>query len=175
MSGEFEIRGSSRSDAPAIEQLYQQAFPDEDLVPLVRDLMQEPVICISLVAAADSEIVGHAILTTCSVFGCSASAALLGPVAVAPAWQRRGIGRGLIRFGLQRLKTKNVALVCVLGDPAYYGRLGFEPERHVEPPFQLPSEWVDAWQSQCLDEAAAPCVGRLAVPPPWMRRDLWTP
>jgi putative acetyltransferase len=135
MSDEFEIRESSRSDAPTIERLYPQAFPDEDLLPLVRDLTQERAIGISLVAADHSTIVGHAIFTKCSVFGCSASAALLGPVAVAPAWQRRGVGSALIRFGLQWLKTENVALVCVLGDPAYYGRLGFAPEPQVEPPF----------------------------------------
>lgn len=104
-----------------------------------------------------------------------ASAALLGPAAVAPAWQGRSVGRDLVRFGLQRLKTENVAVVCALANPAYYGRLGFAPEVHVEPPFQLPREWADAWQSKCLDEAAAPCVGKLAVPPPWMRRDLWAP
>lgn len=171
----FEIRESSRLDTQAIERLYAQAFPSEDLLPLVRELTQDRTLCISLVAAAESELVGHAIFTRCTVSGCSASAALLGPVGVTPAWQRRGVGSDLIRFGLQQLETDKVTLVLVLGDPAYYGRLGFTQERQIEPPFQLPSEWTDAWQSQYLERAAAPCVGRLRVPPPWNRRELWAP
>jgi putative acetyltransferase len=175
MRNDLKIRESFVSDAPAVERLYPHAFPGEDLLPLVRDLTQSRAIGISLVATEDSKLVGHAILTKCRVFGCSAIAALLGPVAVAPAFQRRGVGSALIRFGLQRMEAENVALVCVLGDPAYYGRLGFAPESHVEPPFQLPSDWTDAWQSQYLDNSVGPCVGRLTVPPPWMRRELWTP
>ncbi len=175
MSDKLEIRESVRADAAAIESLYPQAFPDEDLLPLVRDLLQDPAIAISLVAVIDSQVVGHAIFTKCGVAGRSAKAALLGPLAVAPAWQRRGIGSAIVRAGMERLKDTGVTLVCVLGDPAYYGRLGFVQETRVEPPFPLPAEWSGAWQSQHLDHTDVFCTGKLAVPPAWRQPALWAP
>ena len=63
----------------------------------------------------------------------------------------------------------------VLGDPAYYGRFGFTPETHVEPPFPLPAEWGGAWQSQYLDGSRVPCPGKLDVPPQWLQPALWAP
>ena len=175
MSAKLEIRESAQADAAAIESLYPEAFPDEDLLPLVRDLLQDAAIAISLVAVIDSQIVGHAIFTKCGVVGSRVSAALLGPLGVAPAWQRQGIGSAIVRAGLQRLKSEDVSLVCVLGDPRYYSRLGFQPDGLIEPPFPLPREWVGAWQSQYLDNTMASCTGRLAVPRQWLQPALWAP
>jgi putative acetyltransferase len=84
MSDELEIRESLQADAAAIESLYPEAFPQEDLLPLVRDLLDDAAIAISLVGAIDSQIAAHAMFTRCGVFQCSARVALLGP-AVAPA------------------------------------------------------------------------------------------
>jgi putative acetyltransferase len=175
MSDELDIRESAHADASAIESLYPQAFPDEHLLPLVRDLLQRPAIAVSLVGAVDLQIAGHVIFTMCGVAGSSVNAALLGPLAIAPAWQRQGIGSAIVRAGLQRLKDADVDLVCVLGDPAYYGRLGFAPEALVEPPFPLPAEWQGAWQSQYLNDTTSPCSGKLTVPPQWQQPALWAP
>jgi putative acetyltransferase len=51
----------------------------------------------------------------------------LGPVAVLPAAQRRGLGAQLIRTGLERCRMLGYAYVVVLGHPEYYPRFGFEP------------------------------------------------
>ena len=174
-SRKAEIRESEQADVAAIESLYPEAFPDEDLIPLVRDLLPDSTITLSLVGAIDLEIVGHAIFTRCGVAGSAVKAALLGPLAVARAWQRQGIGSAIVRAGLQRLKDAGADLVCVLGDPAYYGRLGFVPEALVEPPYRLPAEWSGAWQSQYLNESTAPCAGKLTLPPPWLQPALWAP
>ena len=175
MMEELEIRESAQADVAAIESLYPEAFPDEDLVPLVQDLLRDPGVAISLVGAIDGQITGHVIFTKCGVAGSDVKAALLAPLAVAPAWQRRGIGSAIVRAGLQRLKDTGVELVCVLGDPAYYSRLGFAPENLVEPPYRLPAEWEGAWQSQYLSDSTAPCTGKLIVPPQWLQRALWAP
>jgi putative acetyltransferase len=175
MSDKLEIRESVKADAAAIEALYPEAFPDEDLLPLVRDLLQDARIAVSLVGAIDLLIAGHVIFTKCGVVGNNIKAALLGPLAVAPAWQRQGIGSAIVCAGLQRLKDADVPLVCVLGDPAYYGRLGFVPETLVEPPFPLPTEWSGAWQSQNLDDTRVLRAGKLTVPPQWLQPALWAP
>lgn len=162
-------------DLAGIESLYPEAFPDEDLLPLVRELLQAPDIALSLTATIDSDVAGHAVFTTCGVDGSDAKAALLGPVAVAPARQKLGIGSALIRDGLNRMHEDGVAVVCVLGDPAYYSRLGFRPESLIRAPYPLPDEWKDAWQSQYLDDAITLLAGALLVPRQWRDPALWLP
>ena len=175
MLEKLEIRESRRNDSAAIESLYPEAFPEEDLLPFVRSLLNDAVVAISLVGTIDTRIVGNAIFTKCGVLGNSANAALLGPLAVAPAWQRQGIGSAIVRAGLRWLEDSGVHRVFVLGDPAYYGRLGFLTESLIKPPFPLPAEWDGAWQSQNLGETTTPCAGKLSVPPQWRQPALWAP
>jgi len=175
MAEKLDIRESARNDIAAIESLYLEAFPDEDLLPLVRDLLNDAVVAISLVGTIDTRIVGHAICTKCGVVDDSVNVALLGPLAVAPARQRCGIGSAIVGAGLRRLEDAGVNRVFVLGDPAYYGRLGFLPDYLVEPPFPLPAEYAGAWQSQNLGETATACAGKLSVPPQWLQPGLWAP
>ena len=171
----IEIRESVPRDLAEIEKLYPDAFPDEDLLPLVKELLQETPIVLSLVATIGTSVVGHVIFTTCSVSGNSNKVALLGPLGVVTAWQKQGIGGAIIRAGLQRLETTGVIQVYVLGDPAYYGRLGFAPEADVTPPLPLPEEWRGAWQSINLAGTGAPTRGKLSVPQPWRQPALWAP
>lgn len=175
MPAKVEIRTGEPSDRPAIELLYPAAFPDEDLVPLVRDLLRETNTVISLVATIDAQIAGHVIFSKCGVARTGIKAALLAPLAVAPDRQRMGIGSALIRAGLERLKDEGMDIVCVLGDPAFYGRLGFVPETLIEPPYRLPIEWTEAWQSLELSGTATRRAGKLSVPEPWRKPALWAP
>lgn len=175
MIDEAEIRESLPTDIAAIEKLYPDAFPDEDLLPVVRELLREGSTVLSLVGITDQTLVGHVVFTICSIAGRTDKVALLGPLAVAPNWQRRGIGGALIREGFQRLKSDGVSQVYVLGDPAYYGRFGFEPDSGVTPPYPLPEEWNRAWQSISLRGDEPPLNGKLSVPQPWLQPALWAP
>ncbi len=174
MERELEIRDSATQDRAAIAALYARAFPDEDLLPLVRDLLDDPGVTISLVAVVDSAIVGNVIFTTCHVDSIDTRAALLAPLAVDPASQRKGIGSALVQCGLQRLRDAGIGMVFVLGDPAYYGRFGFRQEASVGAPYPLPLDWADAWQSQRLTDAVAPLSGKLALPRYWLDPALWS-
>jgi len=171
----IEIRESAPGDLTPIEALYPEAFPNEDLLPLVTELLREPTIALSLVGIIERSPVGHVMFTTCGVAGGSEKVALLGPLAVAPARQRQGIGSALVRAGLQRLDSFGVTGVFVLGDPAYYRRLGFLPEIRIAPPYPLPAEWRGAWQSRSLSNAGLPRLGKLSVPRPWLQPALWAP
>ena len=50
----------------------------------------------------------------------------LAPMAVAPDFQKQGVGSELLRFALRQEAIKQQPLF-VLGEPAYYARFGFEP------------------------------------------------
>jgi predicted N-acetyltransferase YhbS len=52
-------------------------------------------------------------------------ALLLGPLAVAPDRQGAGIGRALMKLGLDRAAALKAKLVILVGDEPYYGRVGF--------------------------------------------------
>lgn len=171
----MEIRESGPGDAQSLDGLYTAAFPDEDLRSLVRELLAETAGFLSLVAVADGAVAGHVAFTQCGVGQRIETVALLGPLAVAPAQQRRGIGRALVAAGLNRLRESGTRSVLVLGDPAYYSRLGFAPETRITPPYDLPDEWQDAWQSIDLGHFETEVEGRLTVPSVWRKAELWGP
>ena len=171
----IKVRESHVGDQASIDTLYSDAFPDEDLRPLVKDLLQEKSSVLSLVGMIDQTLAGHVMFTICGVSGTSNRVALLAPLAVTPAFQRRGIGTALVRDGFQRLVKAGITQVYVLGDPAYYMRFGFKPDDSVTPPYPLPQEWQGAWQSVTLQDNAPRLQGKLSVPQPWQQPALWMP
>lgn len=171
----LEIRNSAPSDLVSIEALYREAFPDEDLVPLARGLLKEPDTALSLVGIAGDFLVGHAIFTRCGIEASTDKVSLLGPLAVASAWQKQGVGSALVREGLRRQRDHGVVRVYVLGDPAYYVRFGFASEVGVRPPYPLPDAWREAWQSIGLGPSDSPRMGTLSVPQAWRQPGLWAP
>ncbi len=56
------------------------------------------------------------------------SVAGLGPLAVRPDKQGKGLSGKLIEIGLQRMQRDGTGFVAVLGDPAVYAAHGFAPE-----------------------------------------------
>ncbi len=169
------VRDSVNGDVAALERLYPAAFPDEDLLPLLRDLLEARADVLSLVACIDSDVAGHGAFTRCGLEGSNGKLALLGPLAVSPERQRQGVGSAIVLAGLERLRAANTQLVCVLGDPKYYGRFGFRRDSRIEPPYKLPPEWRNAWQSISLATDTGSLAGRLRVPLPWQQPALWAP
>jgi putative acetyltransferase len=55
----------------------------------------------------------------------------LGPMAVRPASQRRGIGSALVHEGLNACRALGHDVVVVLGHARFYPRFGFVPARSV--------------------------------------------
>ena len=84
---------------------------------------------LSLVAEVDGEIVGHAMFTRASVRddGAEHEILVLGPISVAPDFQRRGIGAELIEVGHDAAKELGFPGVALVGHPTYYPRFGYAP------------------------------------------------
>jgi len=175
MTDDPTLRETRPGDLPDILDLYPEVFPEEDLVPLVRDLMTGDRDVLSLAAFDGDAPAGHALFT---IFGTPAkrrAGALLGPLGVSPRFQRLGLGGALVRAGFDRLREDGIDHVMVLGDPGYYRRFDFEPERRVATPFPIPDAWAEAWQSVPLSADAPPLEGPISLPDPWMRPELWAP
>lgn len=92
---------------------------------IVEALRADDALEVSLVAAADGAVVGHIAFSPATIGGSSAGWYLLGPVAVLPAHQGRGIGRALVEAGLDALRAGGACGCVLVGDPAFYGRFGF--------------------------------------------------
>ncbi len=60
------------------------------------------------------------------MIGHDAPALLLGPIAVEPELQGKGIGVGLMRETIKVAKELGHHLIVLVGDPEYYGQFGFQ-------------------------------------------------
>ena len=122
----FKIVPERRRDAALIEPLLDRTFGFDRRRKTVYRLRAgvAPVDKLRFVAlASDGGLLGS--LRFWPVRIGTARAILLGPLAVEPALQGAGIGRGLLRHGLTRAKRAGARLCVVVGEPAYYAPFGF--------------------------------------------------
>ena len=132
------VRPETVDDEQAIETVHLAAFPTSAEARLVRMLRDDSACELSYVAEVDGRPGGHVMLSRMQVAGDGRTyrAVGLGPVAVLPEHQRRGIGSALISKVLQAAEAQGEELVFVLGDPDYYDRFGFSAQAAA--PFDSP-------------------------------------
>jgi len=132
------IRPETDADAAAIRRINEEAFGrsvEADLVDAIR-ASERFVPDLSLIALSEGQALGHVLLSYVHVDPGAHAVLQLGPLAVLPAHQRRGIGSALMRHALRAADRRGEPLVLVEGAPAYYERFGFEPSGRIgiEPP-----------------------------------------
>lgn len=175
MSVNMVIRETTADELPQVLALYPLAFPDEELRPVVSGLLEGEAEVLSLAVFKGEALVAHVLFSIFSGDGDNSAGALLAPLGVMPDHQNQGVGNALVRNGLEHLDAMGIAQVFVLGDPAYYGRFGFQPEQLVLTPYPLPEEWRDAWQSMLFPGRTPLAPGQCLLPAPWMEPALWAP
>lgn len=119
-------------DAHAIRLVLEQAFGQSNEADIVEILRHRGALTLSLVAIRENEVVGHILFSPVTIEsgGSSFNAIGLGPMAVLPQYQRKGIGSQLVRIGLEQCRQSGHEIVVVLGHPGFYARFGFVPARH---------------------------------------------
>lgn len=78
---------------------------------------------------------------------------MLAPVAVNTKHQGKGVGKALIKYGLNELKNRSVTVVLTYGDPSFYSKTGFQTlsENVIKAPLKLSKP--EGWQGQSLPES----------------------
>jgi putative acetyltransferase len=161
------VRHERESDRASADAIHRRAF-GRDVEPTIarRIRMSDRFVPeLSLVAVDDDgTLVGHVLVSYVDVEGSRVQLLQLGPIAVEPERQRRGIGGRLVRAALGRAAELGEPLVLVEGDPAYYGRFGFgrADELGLLPPTGSPP-W--AFQVAVLARGAPLPSGRVSYPP----------
>ena len=148
------FREATSEDRSVLLQVHRLAFGQGEEADLVESLLADPTAqpLLSLVAEKDGTVIGHVLFTRLSLLGPDKPplASILAPLAVVPAAQRSGVGRGLIKSGCELLASRGGQLLFVLGDPTYYTKHGFTPA----PPHGLRAPYViepdAAWMVQPL-------------------------
>jgi len=122
------VRTETPDDGDAIRLVNRAAFGVSVEADLVDRLRADGDLLLSLVAESEGGIVGYCGFSRLTIEANNehANGVSLGPVAVLPLQQRRGIGQQMIRDGIARLKARGETLIVVLGDPDYYSRFGFD-------------------------------------------------
>lgn len=170
-------------DADRLIRLFTRTFtasegPEEGraIGELVRDLLSRTPEADLRVACAETEgeVAGAAIFSRLTYPEDGRVVFMLSPMAVAPERQRQGIGQAVIRTGLDALRAEGVTVALTYGDPAYYGRVGFQPitAEQARPP--LPLSQPQGWIGQSLVGGPMPalagpsvCVPALNHPEVW--------
>jgi putative acetyltransferase len=174
----MRIVAAGESDWDEALRVEREAFGRDDEAGLVGALLRDPTAqpVVSLLAWESGRAVGHVLFSRVTLVGSpiEVSAAILAPLAVVPASQRRGIGRALIEHGAGVLAGSGVKLLFVLGAPAYYTRCGFRPAvaRGLLAPYPIVPE--AAWMVRPLVPdlpatvaGTVACAASLAKPQYW--------
>ena len=117
------------ADIPAISDLHSTVFGPGRFARSayrVREEGKEELSRFCRLAELNGRLIAALRLTQVMIGG-RPGAVLLGPIAVDPEFAGKGFGRRLISEALDEMRAAGVALVVLVGDEPYYGRLGFKP------------------------------------------------
>lgn len=151
---EITVRNEAPPDHAVVAAVNERAFGQPHEARLVGRLRGCADGLVSLVAEAEGRVVGHALFSPVAVETAAGdrvgerTCMALGPVAVDPPHQRRGVGTALIERGLGMLKADGCESVFVLGHPKYYPRFGFVPaaDHGIHCEFPVPDEFFFAME-----------------------------
>lgn len=142
----MKIRIENKSDFDFVYNLHLKAFGQKEEPELVDKLRDSNCFIedLSIVAELDNKVIGHILFTKVFIQseGINKEALALAPMAVLPEFQKTGVGKRLIAFGLDKAKSLGFESVIVLGHADYYAQFGFEKARKfgIICPWEVPDE-----------------------------------
>src|SRR5882762_6586985 len=159
------ILAETANDAQAIERLHERTFgPGRFVLSAYR--LREHVdhrLDLSFTARIGTLLVGS--VRQLPILIGDTPGLLLGPLTVEPPFRGRGVGRALLDRALKDAKAKGHRLILLVGDEAYYSRVGFKmiPKGRVKMPG--PVDYARLLVAELVDSAFADVSG--AIRPDW--------
>lgn len=151
---------ASPDDYSEVANLVERAFGGTGEVELISRLRENNDVLLELVARKSGILAGHILFSRVKIIGKNHDAVALAPLAVLPEFQKQGVGSLLIQTAHTKLVAAGETLSLVLGDPAYYGRFGYEHLRAAGFESAYQGEYL-----QALAFADAPSTGVLQYAP----------
>ncbi|MGB8401364.1 GNAT family N-acetyltransferase [Bradyrhizobium sp.] len=114
------------NDAQAIERLHERTFGPGRFVLSAYRLREhiDHLLDLSFTARIGTLLVGS--VRQLPICIGDTPALLLGPLTVEPPFRGRGVGRALLDRAVREAKARGHRLVLLVGDEAYYSRVGFK-------------------------------------------------
>lgn len=159
----IKIRKEGPGDFTVIKKINDLAFGQEQESKIIDSLRKNCDNLLSFVADDDGKVVGHIMFSPVMISGTEEPiwGMGLGPMAVLPEYQRRGIGSALVKEGIRILKDRNCPFIILVGHPEYYPRFGFKKASlyRIKCQWEVPEE---AFMILVLDESAMSGVSGIA-------------
>jgi predicted N-acetyltransferase YhbS len=159
------ILAETANDAQAIERLHRRTFGPGRFVLSAYRLREhvDHLLDLSFTAWIGTLLVGS--VRQLPVLVGDTRALLLGPLTVEPPFRGRGVGRALLERALKDARAKGHRLVLLVGDEAYYSRVGFKAVPKGRATMPGPVDYSRLLMAELVDGAFADVSG--AIRPDW--------
>jgi putative acetyltransferase len=143
-------RDDDHDDVAIVVAAAFESHVEADLVAAIRSSPQY-VPELALIAECDGEVVGHVMVSWTGLRDGEVVHRILhlSPLAVAPAYQRGGVGTALVTTVTAAARERGAPFVVLEGDPRYYSRFGFESSVPYGITMNLPT-WAPPEAAQIL-------------------------
>lgn len=131
----YQIRLEKKEEQHTVENLVKEAFwnvyrPGCLEHYVLHCLRTDPAFVteLNLVLEAAGQIIGQNVFVRAQIKaddGRSIPILAMGPICIAPAFQRKGYGKKLLDYSLEKAKMLGYGAVCFEGNIGFYGKSGF--------------------------------------------------
>lgn len=131
----YQIRLEKKEEQHTVENLVKEAFwnvyrPGCLEHYVLHCLRTDPAFVteLNLVLDAAGQIIGQNVFVRAQIKaddGRSIPILAMGPICIAPAFQRKGYGKKLLDYSLEKAKMLGYGAVCFEGNIGFYGKSGF--------------------------------------------------
>lgn len=131
----YQIRLEKKEEQYTVENLVKEAFwnvyrPGCLEHYVLHRLRTDPAFVteLNLVLEAAGQIIGQNVFVRAQIkadAGRSIPILAMGPICIAPAFQRKGYGKKLLDYSLEKAKMLGYGAVCFEGNIGFYGKSGF--------------------------------------------------
>jgi predicted N-acetyltransferase YhbS len=159
------ILAETANDAQVIERLHDRTFGPGRFALSAYRLREhvDHLLDLSFTAWIGTLLVGS--VRQLPVVVGETKALLLGPLTVEPPFRGRGVGRALLERALKDAKAKRHRLVLLVGDEAYYSRVGFKAVPRGRATMPGPVDYSRLLVAELVDGAFDGVSG--AIRPDW--------